>query len=256
MYQKMDKYEVYGCPPEPPDGHRAVSVFLRDRSLFVHGGRVILKGMLAAFAIITAGRLLREEMMSESIYGEHLPKMEALKDWLIEKITEMRRRERQLRGEDPVEHCLSRIKGEESMREKCRRKNLPETAESALTEIRDGIGIRIVCAFLSDVFYFVEELKALPGGEVIEEKDYITNAKKNGYRSYHMIMRFHGKYFVEFQVRTISMDVWAALEHQIKYKKNLDGNLDLITSELKRCADEPASTDLSMQTLRDMIQGE
>ena len=193
-------------------------------------------------------------MSEQSIYGDHLPEMEALKDRLIEGINELRKKERKLRGEDPVEHCLSRIKGEESMREKCRRKNLPETTESALVHIHDGIGIRIVCAFLNDVFYFVDELKKFPGGEVIEEKDYITRAKKNGYRSYHMIMRFDGQYYVEFQVRTISMDVWAALEHQIKYKKNLGGNLELITRELKRCADELASTDLSMQTIRDMIQ--
>ncbi len=195
-------------------------------------------------------------MAEQSIYGDHLPKMEALRDRLIESINEIRKHEKQIRGEDPVEHCLSRIKSEESMREKCRRKNLPETTESALVEIHDGIGIRIVCAFLKDVFYFVNEIKLLQGGEVIEEKDYIKHAKKNGYRSYHMILRFDGKYFVEFQIRTISMDVWAALEHQIKYKKNLGGNLELISSELKRCADELASTDLSMQTIRDMIQGE
>ncbi len=192
-------------------------------------------------------------MAQESIYGEHLPRMEALRDRLIEGINEIRKREKAVRGEDPVEHCLSRIKGEESMREKCRRKGIPETTESALTEIRDGIGIRVVCAFLKDVFYLRDEIKKLPGFAVVEEKDYIRYAKKNGYRSYHMIARFDDQYYVEFQLRTISMDVWAALEHQIKYKKNLAGNLDLISSELKRCADELASTDLSMQTIRDML---
>ena len=60
-------------------------------------------------------------MAEQSIYGEHLPKMEALRERLIGEINELRKRERKLRGEDPVEHCLSRIKGEESMREKCRR---------------------------------------------------------------------------------------------------------------------------------------
>lgn len=195
-------------------------------------------------------------MPQDSIYGEHLPRLEAVRDRLIEGVNEIRKRERLLRGEDPVEHCLSRIKGEESMREKCRRKNLPETAESALTEIHDAIGIRIVCAFLNDVYLLRDEVKKLPGLEVVEEKDYIRYAKKNGYRSYHMIMRCDGQYYVEFQLRTISMDVWAALEHQIKYKKNLGGNLGLINAELKRCADELASTDLSMQTIKDMIMEE
>ena len=87
---------------------------------------------------------------------------------------------------------------------------------------------------------------------VIEEKDYIRHAKPNGYRSLHLILRC-GAYPVEIQLRTISMDTWAALEHHLKYKKTLHGNTALLAEELKRCADELASTDISMQTLRDMI---
>ena len=90
--------------------------------------------------------------------------------------------------------------------------------------------------------------------ELIQEKDYIRHAKPNGYRSLHLIVRVEGRYYVEIQLRTISMDTWAALEHHMKYKKNLTGNTDLLVSELKRCADELASTDVSMQTLRDMIR--
>ena len=96
------------------------------------------------------------------------------------------------------------------------------------------------------------------------EKDYIKNAKENGYRSYHMIMRTvdgrmpmgcdaDGGFFVEVQLRTISMDTWAALEHHMKYKKKAPANERLIVAELKRCADELASTDVSMQALRDLI---
>lgn len=69
-----------------------------------------------------------------------------------------------------------------------------------------------------------------------------------------MIVRVDGRYPAEIQLRTISMDTWAALEHHLKYKKDIGGNLDLITGELKRCADELASTDASMQTIRDMIR--
>ena len=91
--------------------------------------------------------------------------------------------------------------------------------------------------------------------EVVQEKDYIRRAKPNGYRSLHLIIRIRG-YFAEIQLRTISMDTWAALEHHMKYKKDISGsNTDLLVSELKRCADELASTDVSMQTLRDMIRG-
>jgi putative GTP pyrophosphokinase len=142
------------------------------------------------------------------------------------------------------------------MREKCRRKMLPEETESALTKIYDAVGLRVVCAFIDDIYRIRDHLVAQPGTEVIEEKDYIKNVKPNGYRSYHMILRLHGKYYAEVQLRTISMDTWAALEHHLRYKKEIGGNTSLIESELKRCADELASTDLSMQTIRDMIMEE
>ena len=92
--------------------------------------------------------------------------------------------------------------------------------------------------------------------ELIQEKDYIKRAKPNGYRSLHLIVRVEGRYLAEIQLRTISMDTWAALEHHMKYKKQVSGNTELLVEELKRCADELASTDLSMQTLRDMIHAE
>ncbi len=157
-------------------------------------------------------------------------------------------------GSDPVEHCLARIKSEESMREKCRRQQIPETTESALETIHDAIGIRVVCAFISDVYSVRDHLRSMEKVEVIEEKDYIKQAKPNGYRSLHMILRYDHKYYVEIQLRTISMDTWAALEHHIHYKKTASDNDKLIIAELKRCADELASTDMSMQTIRDMIR--
>ncbi len=190
---------------------------------------------------------------NNSIYGSHLPEMERLRVQINDQISALRVEMKETYGMDPVEHCLSRIKEEESMREKCRRQNLPETTESALNEIRDAIGFRIVCAFLDDVYRIRDYLKEMPGFEVIQEKDYIRHVKPNGYRSYHMILRYEESYYVEFQLRTISMDTWAALEHHVKYKKDVGGNVDLIVRELKQCADTLASTDVSMQTIRNMI---
>jgi ppGpp synthetase/RelA/SpoT-type nucleotidyltranferase len=157
-------------------------------------------------------------------------------------------------GMDPIEHLLGRIKSEESMREKCRRKGLPETPESALEKIHDAIGLRVVCAFLDDVYTIRDRLLALPRIRLVEEKDYIRHVKPNGYRSFHMIIIVDEKIYAEIQLRTISMDTWAALEHHLKYKKEIGRGTALISAELKRCADELASTDSSMQTLRDMIQ--
>jgi len=192
-------------------------------------------------------------MDKASIYGDHLEEMNEIMDDIIRRIDELRVEMTRENGMDPVEHCSSRIKSEESMREKCRRSGLPENEESALKLIHDAIGIRIVCAFLSDVYLIRDYLKAFSDLEIVEEKDYIRVAKPNGYRSLHMILRTQSGYFAEIQLRTISMDTWAALEHHMKYKKTLKGNIALMESELKRCADELASTDISMQAIRDMI---
>lgn len=188
-----------------------------------------------------------------SIYGEHRPELEKLLNSILLQVSEIREDMKSQLGIDPVEHCLGRIKSEESMREKCVRKNLPVTTESALEKIYDAVGVRIVCAFVDDVFTIRDYIVNSGRYEIIEEKDYINNAKPNGYRSYHMILRVGGKYHAEIQLRTISMDTWAALEHHLKYKKKIGARQKLIEEELKRCADELASTDLSMQTIRDMI---
>ena len=210
----------------------------------------------------------------QTIYGVNLEQMEHVLDGMEASLGELRTSIVEQTGFDPIEHCLSRIKSDESMREKCRVRDLPQTCRSALVEIRDAIGIRVVCAFLSDVYLVRDHLAKLEGFEVVEEKDYIKDAKDNGYRSYHMIMRTtDGRapvgceaptpdakqpsgFFVEVQLRTISMDTWATLEHHLKYKKETPVNERLIVAELKRCADELASTDISMQALRDLIVGE
>jgi ppGpp synthetase/RelA/SpoT-type nucleotidyltranferase len=196
------------------------------------------------------------QFIMESIYGDKLPELSAVMDRIVSSINELRDRIKNETGSDPVEHCEARIKSEESMREKCRRRGLPENTHSALIEIHDAIGIRVVCAFISDVYSVRDHIKSLPGVEVIEEKDYIKHAKPNGYRSLHLIILIDGKYKAEIQIRTISMDTWAALEHHMRYKKKVGANAKLIESELKRCADELASTDMSMQTIRDMINQE
>lgn len=160
----------------------------------------------------------------------------------------------------PIEYCKARIKSAESMKEKLKRKNLSVTVENALKKIYDAAGIRVICTFLDDIYLIVNMLKNQQDIQVIEEKDYIHNPKPNGYRSYHMILQvpLHlenriEKVYCEIQIRTIAMDCWASLEHQLKYKKNIP-NEEIIIGELKRCADEIASTDLNLQTIRDMIE--
>lgn len=159
---------------------------------------------------------------------------------------------------------IARVKSEDSALEKCERKGLPQTPHSALKVLTDSIGIRIICSFIDDIYANIEKIRAFPDCRIIEEKDYIRHAKPNGYRSYHMILEYTapfadadgndpGSFFIEIQLRTIAMDSWAALEHKLKYKKNI-ANQEMIVAELKRCADELASCDLSMTTIRELIE--
>ena len=122
-----------------------------------------------------------------------------------------------------------------------------------------------ICAFRDDIYGILEHIRKLPEVEIIEEIDYIRHAKANGYRSYHLVLSVRtafsdvegnqpGRYFVEVQLRTIAMDSWASLEHKMKYKKDVK-NQALIEAELKRCADELAACDVSMETIRNLIRG-
>lgn len=198
-----------------------------------------------------------------SIYGEYESTLQKVMEDIEERLQNYQKLVQFETGDNAYEHLLARIKTDESMREKCRRKGLPENEKSALVDMTDAIGIRVVCSFVDDVFNIVEHIKTFNNCEIVEEKDYIRHAKQNGYRSYHMILAVHttekdvlgrvpGIYYVELQIRTIAMDTWAALEHKMKYKKDIP-NQELLVAELKRVADELASCDLSMQTIRELI---
>jgi len=161
----------------------------------------------------------------------------------------------------PVEHICSRIKNADSIQEKLRKKGYPTDAGSALCHLSDAVGIRMITHFIGDVYAILQKIEGDSCWEVVKVKDYISMPKENGYRSLHVIIQLPVEdtdlsvIRAEIQLRTIAMDCWASLEHQMKYKKDI-ANADLIGKELRRCADEMASTDLTMQTIRELIQAE
>lgn len=200
----------------------------------------------------------------ESIYGAYRPYMEKIMGQIVSKIEAYNEKHMEDGNDKLYEHLSYRIKSEESMRNKLTEKHLPLNEKSALREVTDSIGLRVVCLFMDDVYENVRKIKDIPQCRVVKEKDYIVNAKPNGYRSYHMILDVEteftdvdgnqpGHYFVEIQLRTIAMDTWAALEHELKYKRSIE-NQEMIIGELRRCANELASCDVSMQTLRQLIR--
>ena len=185
-------------------------------------------------------------------YGENLILLEGAISEFLSCMDMIRRYEVQLGNRDPVASSQTRIKSAESMRQKLQRLAFPVTAESAMKNVFDAAGVRLVCPFIQDIDRTAELIRAIPGVQIQTE---------NGYRSYHMILsmplRFLGNsqktVWLEVQLRTIAMDCWANIEHQLKYKQNIPDQA-LLLQELKRCADEITSTDLSLQTIRDLIE--
>ena len=138
------------------------------------------------------------------------------------------------------------------------RKGLEPDFDTARAELKDLIGIRVVCPFEDEVYEVADRLKAQGDVQIIREKDYIKNPKKNGYKSLHMIVEVpiyssKGplKEKVEIQLRTVAMDYWSVLEYQIFYKKTEN---EEVAKELKTYADEISELDAKMLKLRDKIE--
>lgn len=200
------------------------------------------------------------------IYGGYAPVLDKLLNQMLEYFRKENKIHQEQTGDSLYEHLIGRVKRPESMIEKFQRKELPVTPESAMKKIRDSVGIRVVCNFIDDIYTCIDLIQDWDDVVIVKQKDYITNAKPNGYRSYHMILDVErpekdiegntpGHYYVEVQLRTIAMDTWASLEHEMKYKHKIK-NPEMIGKELKRVADELASCDVSMQTLRHLIREE
>ena len=163
------------------------------------------------------------------------------------------------RQRNPIEFIKTRVKQPDSIASKLRRKGYPVTVQSVFENLSDVAGGRVICAFFDDIYKVADMLTAQDDIELIKRKDYIKNPKMNGYRSLHLIIEVpvffsdHKEQIrVEVQIRTIAMDFWASLEHQLKYKKDID-DAESIMYELRACADVINRTDYHMQSLRDRI---
>ena len=163
---------------------------------------------------------------------------------------------------NPIASVQSRLKEGRSIFEKMRRKELPLNLESMEENISDIAGIRVICPFLEDVYDLERALLEQDDVSLVERKDYIKNPKSNGYRSLHLVVAVPiflsgGKRImkVEVQIRTIAMDSWASLEHQLRYKKNFDYS-DHTERELQLCAELSAELDTRMELLRRKIIGD
>lgn len=160
---------------------------------------------------------------------------------------------------NPIETIKTRLKSPESILEKLHRKNHPVTVDSIEQNLNDIAGVRVICAFPSDIYQLEEAFLKQDDIRLVERKDYIANPKSNGYRSLHLIVEIpiflhdHKRLMrVEVQFRTISMDWWASLEHKIRYKKGLQES-DHVDQELFECAKMSAELDSRMEKLQQFV---
>ena len=161
---------------------------------------------------------------------------------------------------NPIQMIKSRVKKPASIVEKLKRRGHPVSVNSIVEHLDDVAGVRVICSFVDDIYTIAEMLARQDDVNVLMVKDYIRSPKVNGYRSYHMIIEIpvffsdrKQKIRVEVQIRTIAMDFWASLDHQMKYKKNLDDSGE-ISEELKECAEVIAQTDMRMLNIRRKIE--
>lgn len=160
---------------------------------------------------------------------------------------------------NPISSIKTRIKSPESILKKLSSRNLQMSVASMEKNIYDIAGVRVICSFTQDVYTLADALLSQDDISIVEIKDYIKNPKDNGYRSLHLIVAVpiflvNEKRFmnVEIQLRTLAMDSWASLEHQLKYKKDILFTEDM-ENELKRCALLTAELDKKMDELRESV---
>jgi putative GTP pyrophosphokinase len=160
---------------------------------------------------------------------------------------------------NPIEHIKRRLKSPESIAQKLHKLNFEITTDNARKYIKDISGIRIICPFSKDIHSLVEILASVPAWNISEKKDYISNPKPSGYRSFHLIIELPFYYSgkneeipVEVQIRTAAMDFWASIEHQVryKYKEHVPQHLN---DELVICADKIAELDNRMLLIHEIV---
>ena len=160
---------------------------------------------------------------------------------------------------NPISSIKTRLKSFDSIMEKLERKNLEKSVDAIIENLSDIAGVRVVCSFTDDVYSLADSLLKQDDITLIEKKDYIKHPKANGYRSLHLIVEVpiflsdeKRMMKVEIQLRTIAMDFWASLEHQLRYKKAVEFTEEM-AEELYECAKYSADLDGRMNALRKKV---
>ena len=161
-----------------------------------------------------------------------------------------------LYARNPIHHIEGRVKSQESIVAKLVKKGLPVTIASARENVNDIAGVRVVCSYIDDVYRVAEMLERQKDIEIVKRQDYIKTPNYNGYRSLHLDIRVpvylsdRTEYVVaEIQIRTIAMDFWASLEHDIRYKADKSRLPEGINEEMLAVSGKIADIDCQMQNM-------
>ena len=161
---------------------------------------------------------------------------------------------------NPIESIKCRIKEPDSIMKKMKRQEIPFSVDNIEKNLNDIAGVRVICSFPDDIYTLADYLEKQDDIKLIKKKDYISHPKPNGYRSLHLILEVpifltneKKMMRVEVQFRTIAMDFWASLEHQMHYKQFGNEEMPEIVNELTVCADTIYNTDVHMQEIREEI---
>ena len=174
------------------------------------------------------------------------------------KLRSIRKEFRRKNEYSPIEFVTGRVKEVSSILEKANKYSIP--VDRIQYEMEDIAGIRIMCQFVDDIDTVVNIIRNRKDMQVLYEKDYVSNVKPSGYRSYHVVIRYpinmadgQKDILAEFQIRTLAMNFWATIEHSLnyKYKKNLPKDIQL---KLKRAADAAFTLDEEMLEIKDEIK--
>ena len=166
-----------------------------------------------------------------------------------------------LYARNPIHHIESRVKSPESIAAKLLKKGLPLTLESAMQNVNDIAGVRVVCSYIDDVYRVAEMVERQQDLEIVKRQDYIKTPNYNGYRSLHLDLRVPvylsdrtEQVLAEVQIRTIAMDFWASLEHDIRYKADRSRLPAGSNEEMLACAGKIAEIDRQMQDMYQRIK--
>ncbi|MBR3869779.1 MAG: GTP pyrophosphokinase family protein [Clostridia bacterium] len=165
---------------------------------------------------------------------------------------------------NPIESIKTRLKSFQSIQGKLQKLEQPLSCNSIENNLNDVAGIRVICSYVDDIYMLADCFLRQDDITLLQKKDYIENPKPNGYRSLHLIIEIPvflaeetRMVKVEVQLRTIAMETWANLEHNMRYKKQLPQEmLSKISDMLNECAAMSHSLDIKMQEIHDIIENE